>query len=167
VKLDQTVLADLAVALTPNDFVRVVPMALAVTPLGASYGKTRFASPNRTFKVIDLAEDLATSVAETLVRDRYQGRARRQLMLSEVDLWGATEVSGTTPLTLIDRRTTGVLRLGVSTEAGRGALVFEPATTPADDVKTLDLDALAHDARAWEWKKAGLLSRQRQINYCF
>jgi hypothetical protein len=38
-------------------------------------------------------------------------------MSSEADLWGATEVSGRVPFTLIDLRTTGVLRLGVSTEA--------------------------------------------------
>jgi serine/threonine-protein kinase HipA len=31
---------------------------------------------------------------------------------------------------------------------GRGAIVYEPATTPAEDVKTLDLDALAAEAAA-------------------
>ncbi len=31
---------------------------------------------------------------------------------------------------------------------GRGALVYQPATTPAEDVKTLDLDALAAEAAA-------------------
>jgi hypothetical protein len=95
-------------------------MPHAATPLDAGYGKTRFASPSRAFKVLYLAEDLTTSIAETLLRDRFQGKARRQLMLSEVDLWGVTEVSGMLPLTLIDLRTTGVLRLGVSTEAVRG-----------------------------------------------
>ena len=119
-KLDPTVLADLAVALTLKTYVRMTPMAHAATPFGAGYGRTRFASPNGAFKVIYLAQDLTTSVAETLVRDRFQGRARRKLMLAEVDLWGATEVSGSTSFTLIDLRTTGVLRLGVSTEAVRG-----------------------------------------------
>ena len=119
-RLDRTILANLTVALTPKKFVRVTPMAHAATPLGAGNGMTRFSSPSRTFKVIYLAEDLTTSIAETLVRDRFQGRTRRQLMLSEADLWGATEVSGTKPFTLIDLRTTGALRLGVSTEAVRG-----------------------------------------------
>ena len=95
-------------------------MAHAATPLGAGFGVTRFASPDRAFKIIYLAEDLTTSVAETLIRDRFQGKARRRLMASEVDLWGATAVSATSPFTLIDLRTTGVLRLGVSTEAVRG-----------------------------------------------
>ncbi len=35
-------------------------------------------------------------------------------------LWGATEANASTPLTLIDLRTTGLVRLGVSTEAARG-----------------------------------------------
>jgi serine/threonine-protein kinase HipA len=39
-------------------------------------------------------------------------------------------------------------RLALVGEHGRGALAFKPATTPADDVESLDLDALAHDATA-------------------
>jgi hypothetical protein len=118
--LDPNILADLAVAITPKAYVRVTPMAHAVTPLGAGFGVTRFASPTRTFKVIYIAQDLTTGVAETLVRDRFQGRARRKLLAVEAALWGATEVNARAPLTLIDLRTTGLVRLGVSTEAARG-----------------------------------------------
>jgi serine/threonine-protein kinase HipA len=39
-------------------------------------------------------------------------------------------------------------RLALVGNHGRGALVFEPATTPADDVESLDLDALANEATA-------------------
>jgi hypothetical protein len=81
---------------------------------------TRFASPTKTFKVIYIAQDLTTGVAKTLVRDRFQGSARRKLLDVEAALWGATEVSAGAPLTLIDLRTTGLVRLGVSTEAARG-----------------------------------------------
>jgi serine/threonine-protein kinase HipA len=41
---------------------------------------------------------------------------------------------------------TSVERLALVGETGRGALVFEPATTPSDKVETLDLDALADEA---------------------
>jgi serine/threonine-protein kinase HipA len=41
---------------------------------------------------------------------------------------------------------TSVERLALVGETGRGALVFEPATTPDDKVETLDLDALADEA---------------------
>ncbi len=118
--LDPDILADLAVAITPKAYVRVTPMAHAANPLGAGYGVTRFASPTKAFKVIYIAQDLTTGVAETLVRDRFQGRARRTLLDVEAALWGATEVTAGAPLTLIDLRTTGLVRLGVSTEAARG-----------------------------------------------
>ena len=118
--LKQAILADIAVAITPKSYVRVTPMAYAATPLGAGFGVTRFASPTKAFKVIYIAQDLTTAVAETLVRDRFQGRARHKLLDIEATLWGATEVSARAPLTLIDLRTTGLLRLGVSTEAARG-----------------------------------------------
>jgi len=118
--LDSSVLSDLAVAITPKAYVRVTPMAHVATPLGAGFGVTRFASPTNAFKVIYLGQDLTTGVAETLVRDRFQGRTRRRLLDVEAALWGATEVDASAPLTLIDLRTTGLVRLGVSTEAARG-----------------------------------------------
>ena len=118
--LDPDILADLAVEITPKAYVRVTPMAHAATPLGAGFGVTRFASPTQAFKVIYLGQDLTTSVAETLVRDRFQGKATRKLLDVEAATWGATEVSASAPLTLIDLRTTGLVRLGVSTEAARG-----------------------------------------------
>ncbi len=48
------------------------------------------------------------------------------------------DITGLTPLE----------RLALVGDQGRGALVFAPATTPADDIATLDLDALAQDATA-------------------
>ena len=89
-------------------------------PLGAGFGVTRFASPTKAFKVIYIAQDLTTGIAETLVRDRFQGRARRKLLDVEAALWGMTEVNAGAPLMLIDLRTTGLVRPGVSTEAARG-----------------------------------------------
>lgn len=129
-RLDAAILADLAVAVTLRDFVRVTRMAHAATPLGAGFAPSRFASPTGAFKVIYLAADLATAVAETLVRDRFEGgrredRSRRRLMVEEADLWGATAVASARPLTLVDLRTTGLLRLGVSTDAARAKAQVE------------------------------------------
>ena len=104
----------------PKTYVRVTRMAHAVTPLGAGFGVTRFASPTSASKVIYLRQDLTTRVAETLVRDRFKGRARRRIIDIEAALWGATEVNASAALTLIDLRTTGLVRIGVSTEAARG-----------------------------------------------
>ena len=118
--LDPNVLADLAVAITPKAYVRVTPIAHAATPLGTGFGVTRFSSPTKAFKVIYVAQDLTTAIAETLVRDRFQGRALRKFLDVEAALWGITEVNAGAPLTLIDLRTTGLVRLGISTEAARG-----------------------------------------------
>lgn len=119
-RLDPDILADLAVSATLTGYIRVLGLAYAPWPLGAGYGPSRFSSPLHAFKVVYLAGDLTTAVAETLVRDRFQGRADRRLMRAELDRWGATEVTASGPLTVIDLRTTGLVRLGVSTEAARG-----------------------------------------------
>jgi hypothetical protein len=89
--LDPHTLADLAVEITPKAYVRVTPMAHAATPLGAGFGVTRFASPTKAFKVIYIAQDLTTAVAETLIRDRFYCRARRKLLDVEAALWGMAD----------------------------------------------------------------------------
>jgi hypothetical protein len=145
--LDQAILAALAVAITPKSYVRVTPMAHAATPLGAGFGDTRFASPTNAFKVIYIAQDLTTGVAETLVRDRFQGRARRKLLDVEAALWGATEVNAAAPLTLIDLRTTGLVRLGVSTEAARGKVQGQGRKLSQEIYYQTDAQGLIYNSR--------------------
>ncbi len=62
------------------------------------------------------------------------------------------DINGLTPLD----------RLALVGQEGRGALVFSPATTPAEDVKTLDLDVLAAASadlmRGWESALADTLA---------
>jgi hypothetical protein len=43
------------------------------------FGKTRFASPIDAFKLMYLAKELPTSIAEAIVRDRFEGRVVREL----------------------------------------------------------------------------------------
>lgn len=74
--LDPDVAASLVVAYQPTAYLRVTPIAHRATPLGMGFGKTRFASPTDAFKLIYIAEDLATSVAEAIIRDRFEGRPR-------------------------------------------------------------------------------------------
>ncbi|MER9445746.1 RES family NAD+ phosphorylase [Mesorhizobium sp. M0340] len=38
------------------------------------FGQSRFASPDRSFMVLYVARDLATAIAETIVRDRFEGK---------------------------------------------------------------------------------------------
>ncbi|CAG0982131.1 MAG: RES family NAD+ phosphorylase [Rhizobiaceae bacterium] len=118
-KLDPNVVAELVTPFLPRAYVRVMPKAHAATPLGMGFGQTRFASPDKSFQLVYLARNIATGIAETVVRDRFQGKVRRILDITELNDWAVSEVSATGPLKVIDLRTTGLLRLGVSTDAAR------------------------------------------------
>jgi hypothetical protein len=120
VRLDSAVIDRLIREMTPRAYLRVTPLKYAGTPLGLGFGETRFASPSRAFRVLYLGRSLTTAVAETLVRDRFVGRRRRLLALDEIAAWGVTEVSGTERLCLLDLTGSGLVQLGVPTNAVRG-----------------------------------------------
>jgi hypothetical protein len=119
VKLDPKVVAELTIPFRPSSYLRVMPKVHAATPLGMGFGQTRFSAPDNTFRLVYIARDIATAMAETIIRDRFEGRAKRVLDITEVEDWAFSEVSATDPLTLLDLRTTGLLKLGVSTNAAR------------------------------------------------
>lgn len=136
--LDPAVIARLTVPFRPKRWLRVTPLAFKATPLGLGYGKTRFASADDRFKVLYISPAIETGVAETIIRDRFVGKARRLITQAEIETWGVTEIAATADLNLLDIRTTGLLQLGVSTDAARakshkagrafGARIFEEAT---------------------------------------
>lgn len=117
--LDADVVAELAIQFRPRNYLRVMPKAHAATPLGMGYGQTRFASSDKSFQLIYIGRDLATGIAETIIRDRFEGLLDRTLHASEVGDWAVSRVSAKSPLTLIDLRTSGLLKLGVTTDAAR------------------------------------------------
>jgi hypothetical protein len=102
----------------PN--LRLIPMRFAATPLGMGYGETRFASPSKAFKVLYIAQTLITGVAETIVRDRFVGKAERRLTEEEIEAWGIAEVEANAHLSVLDLRTTGPVQLGIRTNVVRG-----------------------------------------------
>ena len=83
----------------PN--LRLIPMRFAATPLGMGYGETRFASPSKAFKVLYIAQTLITGVAETIVRDRFVGKAERRLTEEEIEAWGIAEVEANAHLPVL------------------------------------------------------------------
>lgn len=146
-RLDPNTLGDLAVLFAPTAYVRVTRMVHAATPLGSGYGATRFASPHDAFKVIYAAESLATALAETVVRDRFQAKARRRLREEELAFWGATMIDAQRPLSLIDLRTTGLLRLGVSTDAARAKVHAQGRKLSQALHDQTDVDGLVYASR--------------------
>jgi hypothetical protein len=145
--LEPDVVASLVVTYQPTAYLRVTPIAHRATPLGMGFGKTRFASPTDAFKLLYIAEDLATSVAEAIIRDRFEGVTARELTAGEVAGWGVTEVSAPVPLRLLDMRTVGCFLLGVSTDI-TGAKAQDEARQFSQAVFDLtDLDGILYLSR--------------------
>lgn len=117
--LDKAVLQKLAVRLDVDAYVRIVARHHAATPLGMGFGKTRFSSPRDKFKLLYLAQDPATAVAEAIIRDRFEKKAERILLQEEFDAYSIAEIETEKPLFLLDLRYEGASLLGVSTDAVR------------------------------------------------
>lgn len=117
--LDKSVLQRLAIRADVTDYVRIVARAHAATPLGMGFGKTRFSSPKDKFRLLYLAQDPMTAVAETIVRDRFQGKAERWILREEFDRYSIAAVRNPHPLFLLDLRFEGANLLGVATDAVR------------------------------------------------
>jgi hypothetical protein len=139
VKFDRAVLDRFTVQRDLGDCLRATLLAYSATPLGMGYGRTRFASPTDAFRLLYVAPALVTCVAETLVRDRFAGKAKRYLTQEEVETWGVTVVASTASLRLLDLTGLGPTQLGVKTDtllarnqkAGRGfsAELYDQAPT--------------------------------------
>lgn len=118
-RLDPKAVAELITPFRPAAYLRVMPKTHAGTPLGMGFGQTLFSAPDHSFRLVYIARDIATAIAETIVRDRFEGRTRRVLDIDELEDWAVSEVSATAPLIAVNLRTTGLLKLGVSTNATR------------------------------------------------
>ena len=117
--LDSSLVAELIVTARPIRWLRAIPKKHAATPDGMGYGQSRFSAPNEEFKVMYFARDLTTALAETIVRDRFEGVSaeRRTLFLSEVINWALSEISLGSSVNLLDLRAPNPLRLGINTDA--------------------------------------------------
>lgn len=119
-KLDRGILQELTVGINVTGYLRIMDAAYRSAPTGMGYGKTRFASPTDAFKLLYVAQDLPTALAEAVIRDRFQGRQKRELLESEIDQSVIASMMARDPFKLLDLRTTGANRLGVPTDAVRG-----------------------------------------------
>lgn len=62
-------------------------------PLGMGFGQSRFSGPNRIFRLLYAAYDLATAIAVTIVRDRFEVTQDRALDYSEIGDWAVIEAT--------------------------------------------------------------------------
>ncbi len=145
--LDPKIVADLALAFEPRGYLRVMPAAYMTTPLGMGFGITRFSSPGKAFQLVYIACDLATVIAETIVRDRFEGASNRFLDESEISAWAVAEVTAVDPLVVLDLRSTGLLRLGVSTDAARAKTHREGQMFSEMVYRSFAIDGLLYSSR--------------------
>jgi len=145
--LDPKTLKSLTRQVEPADYLRCTPWARRGTPLGMGFGETRFASPSKAFKLLYIAEDLATSIAEAIIRDRFEGKTARVLAQSDVDNWGVCAVSATRPLRLLSLRGDACFKLGISTDIV-GAKGHDEARAFSQELyDTTDLDGIVYHSR--------------------
>jgi len=131
----------------PEDYLRTTPWAHRATPLGMGYGKTRFASPGDAFKLLYIASDLPASIAEAIVRDRFEGAATRAMMAAEFRDWGVCEVSAAVPLRLLDLRGNACFDLGISTDIVSAKAHDEARLFSQRLYDTTDIDGILYNSR--------------------
>lgn len=101
-----------------TDFLRVMSSDYD-DPLGMGFGETRFASPTKSFKLLYVAGDIGTAVAETVIRDRFEAVAvaDRVLERHELDAWCVAEIETRQSLRVLDLTGAAAFQLGIDTDA--------------------------------------------------
>jgi hypothetical protein len=72
-------LRERVIVATLVDWARILPTLHRATPAGAGFGSSRYSSPSNTFKILYAADSFPTAFAEAVVRDRFEGKAKRYL----------------------------------------------------------------------------------------
>lgn len=144
---DIAVLTSLTRRVLPAALLRCTSLVHRATPLGMGYGNTRFSSPTDSFKLLYTAEDLATALAETVIRDRFEGTTTRKIMPSDVVTWGACEVDAVQYLRVLDLRRDGCFRLGISTDIVGAKAHNEARAFSQHLYDATDLDGIIYHSR--------------------
>ena len=147
VHLDPSVIEGLSLNYDFKSYLRIMPEKHKKTPLGTGFGTSRFSNPGNRFKLLYMAPGLETAIAETIVRDRFEGRAKRVLDISEIEESAVAEISTRKPLVLIDLRASGLLKLGVSTDAARAKAHHEGQLLSDALYRQFLLDGILYSSR--------------------
>lgn len=144
---DAAILRELAVAIDVTGYLRIIEARHRATPTGMGYGGTRFASPTGCFAVLYAAQDLPTALAEKVVRDRFQGRAKRILLQADIEEQVIASLVARAPLKLLDLRTSGASQLGIPTDAVRGRAQQAGRKFSQQIYDTTDFDGIVYASR--------------------
>lgn len=101
------------------DWPRILPSRHRSTPANAGFGSSRFSSPSGAFRVLYAADNFPTAFAEAVVRDRFEGKARRFLYRPHLEQLCVTSISSSRKLALLDLRGAAAYEIGIDTDANR------------------------------------------------
>lgn len=147
-KLVASKLRERVIAAQLSDWPRILPTKHRATPAGAGFGSSRYSSPSDAFRVLYAAEDFPTAFAEAVVRDRFEGKARRYLYRPHLEQVCLTAINSSRELTLLNLRGAGAYELGVDTDAGRARdHTVGQAFSQAVHDELADIDAILFDSR--------------------
>ena len=91
---------------------RVIHRDRRSTPLGASPAQSRFSDPEGSYAVLYASEAVRCTFWETLARNRFARRRRRELPRTDVEARLVASIGSTGSLNLIDLHDDGAVRIG-------------------------------------------------------
>lgn len=96
------------------------------TPLGYGFASSRFSDPATAlqppyrFGVVYLGSSVKVSFAETILRDRGDGRLNDfAIEWAQLEEWTCGQLVTSAPLNLVDMRGDGLIRMGIPTDVAR------------------------------------------------
>ena len=97
---------------------RICPRRYLTSPLGTMSADSRFCAKDDDYTILYASSDFATALIETVVRDRFARRRRREIGLKEIDerAWILIATEPGMRLTLLDLRRDGCERIGAPTD---------------------------------------------------
>lgn len=147
-KLVASKLRDRVIVAGLSDWPRILPTRHRATPAGAGFGSSRYSSPADAFRVLYAANSFPTAFAEAVVRDRFEGKARRYLYRPHLEQVCLTAISSSRDLTLLDLRGPAAYELGVDTDASRARdHIVGQAFSQAVHDQMVDVEAILFDSR--------------------
>lgn len=81
------------------------------------------------------------------MRDRFEAKAKRRLMISDVEDWGVCEVAATRPLRLLSLRGDACFKLDISTDIVGAKAHAEARAFSQELYDTTDLDGIIYHSR--------------------
>ena len=100
---------------------RIMPRRHLTSGLGTTPADSRFCRKEDAYTVLYASPDFATAFLETVVRDRFMRRRRREIGLVEVTKrgWARIQTAPETRLLLLDLRRDGCTLLGAPTDVAK------------------------------------------------